>query len=325
MHSARDGERWFTRLTGIRETGMAAVQSQLDLRDGQLTSRANGRHLRCGRLETPSLGELRTRVGVASADAGPIHVAELRGEARALHESPQYAGAVFQVASQFNLLEMVGPERTPEDGIGIYENDPTQGPACAIACGAGTIYRNYLVPVAGGIGQTRDRQIDCLADLGQALGNGDGALWTMRNGYALPRPGGLANVARRLQEATDDERDALRATLRVGVQWDTEVTSGASAQLVTQVYCSALPVAYSADRDNPAWEPFASLVLEATYEAALAVAELNRRRGVSPQILLTRVGGGAFGNRGEWIDAAIARGLAIAARWPLQVFHVRRA
>ncbi len=52
---------------------------------------------------------------------------------------------MFQVASQFNLLEMISPNVTPDDGIGIYENDPTQGPACAIACGAGTIYRNYLV------------------------------------------------------------------------------------------------------------------------------------------------------------------------------------
>lgn len=31
----------------------------------------------------------------------------------------------------------------------IYEFDRTQGPACAIACGAGTIFRNWLVPLDG--------------------------------------------------------------------------------------------------------------------------------------------------------------------------------
>lgn len=325
MSSARAGESWFTRLTGISERDHATVRSQLTLRDGELTSHANGRRFHCGRLEMPSLGELRERLAGAAGDAGTLAVSELVGEAKALHESRRFAGAVFQVASQFNLLEMVGPELTPEHGIGIYERDPTQGPACAIACGAGTIFRNYLVPLDGGIGQSSARQIDCLADLGHALGNADGSLWTMRNGYALPRPGGLAAVARRLSQASAAERDALRALLRIGVQWDTEVTSGGNGQRVTQVYCSALPVAYAGGARDPAWAPFATLVLEAAYEATLAVAELNRRRGASRSVLLTRVGGGAFGNRPEWIDAAIARALAAAARWPLEVLQVRRA
>src|SRR5215216_2373940 len=88
---------------------------------------------------------------------------------RAMHRSPEYAGALFQVASQFNLLEMVGPEITPMDGVTRYEGDRTQGPACAIAAGAATIYRNYFAPVAGGQGQTEERQFDGLADIGEAL------------------------------------------------------------------------------------------------------------------------------------------------------------
>ena len=80
------------------------------------------------------------------------------------------AGALFQVASQFNLLEMTGPEVSPEDGITRYQHDRTQGPACAIAAGAATIYRNYFAPVGGGHGQTAKRQFDGLADLGEALG-----------------------------------------------------------------------------------------------------------------------------------------------------------
>lgn len=40
---------------------------------------------------------------------------------------PSNAGAVFQVASQFNCLEMVGPGSRPEDGVTIYSKDHTQG------------------------------------------------------------------------------------------------------------------------------------------------------------------------------------------------------
>jgi hypothetical protein len=37
------------------------------------------------------------------------------------------SAAVFQVASQFNCLEMIGPRVRPEDGITMYASDPTQG------------------------------------------------------------------------------------------------------------------------------------------------------------------------------------------------------
>jgi hypothetical protein len=66
-----------------------------------------------------------------------------------MHQLPKYAGALFQVASQFNLLEMVSPEITPEHGVTRYQHDRTQGPACAIAAGAATIYRNYFAPISG--------------------------------------------------------------------------------------------------------------------------------------------------------------------------------
>jgi len=41
---------------------------------------------------------------------------------------------------------------------------------CAVAAGAGTIFRNYFVPVDGLTGQREDRQIDCLREIGVALG-----------------------------------------------------------------------------------------------------------------------------------------------------------
>ena len=79
---------------------------------------------------------------------------EVVANVQALHADVSNAGSLFQVASQFNLLEMVSPSVTPEQGVGIYENDHTQGPSCAIAAGAGTIYRNYFASINGQIGQS---------------------------------------------------------------------------------------------------------------------------------------------------------------------------
>lgn len=128
-------------------------------------------------VETPSLSVLRERVRRSSAGPSPTTIREVVADVQSLHYDASNAGAMFQVASQFNLLEMTSPNVTPEDGVGIYERDCTQGPACAIAAGAGTIYRNYFAEVNGQIGQTADNQIDCLADIGARLGNTDRRLW----------------------------------------------------------------------------------------------------------------------------------------------------
>ena len=241
-----------------------------------------------------------------------------------MHAVPELAGALFQVASQFNLLEMAGPSVTPEDGVTRYSADHTQGPACAIAAGAATIYRNYFAPVGGELGQTRERQIDALAPLGAALsiklGRPVSELWQMRNGYALCTGEGLEAITRLLVDGSEDSRDELRAHLAIGLHRNVEVTDmrEGSRRLVSQAFCSALPVAYGRGSSS-AWETFARLVLEAAYEATLIAAVEQSAAGGPNIVLLTRVGGGAFGNADEWIDDAIVRALAIVEHAGLDV------
>eukprot|EP00466_Bigelowiella_natans_P014729 jgi/Bigna1/127085/aug1.3_g1793 len=55
------------------------------------------------------------------------------------------SGLKRKVASQFDCLEFVNPSVTPEDGVASYAHDVTQGPACAIAAGPATAYRNHFV------------------------------------------------------------------------------------------------------------------------------------------------------------------------------------
>ena len=279
----------FETLFGFPERSPSGVRRGVRVEGDALVSRINGRSYACGRLEIPSLAELRKQVADSKIPRKPSVSHEIVADARSLHADAANAGAVFQVASQFNLLEMCGPNETPEMGVSKYASDPTQGPACALACFAGTVYRNYFVPIKGQAGQTATRQVDCLADLGTALGNDRNRLWEMRNGYALATGDGLREIRHVLARAGEEERDCLRQLPRVGIQWDTEVTLPGGGHRLHQVYASALPVGYSA---HPAkdWEPFARLVLEAAYESTLLAAALtpgsagishvSRRRGV---------------------------------------------
>lgn len=301
---------WFESLMGFKERAYEETQHNLEVEGRTLRSKVNGKSYGIGELETPSLAELRSlALDVATQVAGPFTVANVSGDVGVLHQDAANRNALFQVASQFNVLEMTGPDVTPEDGVTRYLYDHTQGPACAVAAGAATIYRNYFAPVDGHVGQSRHRQIDCLKDLGTALGNEGGALWAMRNGYALCSEYGLNVVRERLEGLGAEETDSLRHLLRVGMHWDVEVTAGRRAdQHVSQAFCSALPVSYAGI--SPArWEPFARLVLEAAYEATLWAGVLNARRSGSNRVFLTHLGGGAFGNERRWIDDAIKRGL----------------
>ncbi|MCK1601605.1 hypothetical protein IVB02_09195 [Bradyrhizobium sp. 166] len=315
---------WFTRITGFNESTYAATRAQLEVHGGALRSKANGCSYSIGEFELASLDDLRARVAGGSGAKGRPRVQIVTGDVRKMHQTPEYAGALFQVASQFNALEMIGPNATPEDGVTRYEHDRTQGPACAMAAGAATIYRNYFVPMGDQFGQTMHRQLDGLADLGTELSTRLDCsvpdLWEWRNGYALCTRQGLDLIADQLQAIGPRLADALAGKLRIGIHRDVEVTDSPSAPRprVNQAFCSALPVAYGGVPQQH-WAAFAQLVLDAAYEATMLEAVINVRRGASNIVLLTSLGGGAFGNAPEWIHAAIKRAVMKMQRFDLDV------
>ena len=309
---------WFEKLTGFREKNADLVRSNLTVAGELLISKVNGREYNPGILEIPSLEELRNRY-VRSEPGGMLSISVIAGDVMALHKLPENAGVVFQAASQFNLLEMANPEFIPEDGVAIYEFDQTQGPACAIACGAGTIYRNYFVEVNGRIGQSIDNQIDCLAEIGAELQNEKNKYWMMCNGYAIVKNSeSLARIKSILQGMTIEERDHLAGKLRIGIQWNTEVNISSNKQLVTQVYCSALPINYCGF-ESLYWKEFASLILDAAYEATFLATIENFKKTGNNRLFLTLVGGGAFGNDKRWIFGAIERAVNKFRNCPLDV------
>eukprot|EP01062_Namystynia_karyoxenos_P074354 TRINITY_DN71247_c0_g1_i1.p1 TRINITY_DN71247_c0_g1~~TRINITY_DN71247_c0_g1_i1.p1 ORF type:complete len:471 (+),score=103.99 TRINITY_DN71247_c0_g1_i1:93-1415(+) len=238
------------------------------------------------------------------------------GDVAQWHRTPQCDGACFQVASQFNCLEMPDPDVVPEDGVTDYVDDMTQGPACALQCAASTAFRNYLVPVParggvpGGEGQTQERQLCGVAELIDELGGG----FTITNGYISS----TSEVLRAVNPVIKRDRQKLRGLVRVGYHFDAEVTSVAPPRhSVAQVFCSAVSLGeYAVPDDSDLWEPLARLVLEAQYESTLWVAVLYaaRRRSAGLPVgptFLTQLGGGVFGNRSEWIAEALKRAIRV--------------
>ena len=317
---------WFHELFGFTESD-SSVRKNITVDGEWMSSSVNGARFRSGVLEIPSLKMLREQTSdIIHQKHSRTTLREVVANVQDLHRDPQNRHAIFQVASQCNLLEMVGPSVTPEAGVTGYYWDRTQGPACAIAAGAGTVYRNYFVDLGNQIGQTMDQQVDTMLDLHAAFG---GNLWDMRNGYLLATSVGLRQVTKTVTSAN---RSKLMECVRIGVHKNVQVTldpvtsvasipsmplassssslySG-SEHVVNQLYCSAMPVAYSG-LGSSQWETLGRLVLDAAYEMTVLSAVENAEAHGQRTVFLTLLGGGAFGNPTSWITSAILRALKV--------------
>ena len=282
-----------------------------------LKSAINGYAYAVGTFDCPSLADLREDPAVNAAKGkGALTLTVQSGDVAAFHADPSNAKATFQAASQFNCLEFVGPAVVPEDGVTGYSSDRTQGPACSIACGPATVYRNYFVEGHGlpeaQKGQCAEAMIDNLYELNRALGNEGGRMMQVQGGYTMARDDGLHELN---EQIAGEDREQLKSLLRIGVHAGVEVTASSwgtrpvaresfdappgPGHVVTQVFGSACSVNYS--RNSTAlWQPFAQLVLEASYEATLMAAAKNAEQhgyGESSRVVyLTLLGGGVFGN-----------------------------
>lgn len=354
-----DNPTWFRNVFGFTESdNYDETQKCLQhIRDPE-TGKINGVYP--GTFHQKPLAQLRHEAATAAAaclQKGSVRTTNVVGEAGAMHRDPSHRGSVFQAASQFNCLEFLNQNTTPEQGITGYIRDRTQGPACAVACPAGTAMRNYLVPWTDWrgkkrTGQTAQNQIDCSDPVQRALINvgrdskdpqlaplekhapipESERLWTTKNGYLDSDPIRLRKASALIQAVRVNKQkySDLLGHLTIGIQENTDVTAFRSNNVVsnvTQVYSSAVAVGYSQCEDAPGWADVAQLFLDATYEATLLqgvieVANHYAGGGTSdnaPKTLLTKVGGGVFNNNTEWIVNAIKRGVEEASSYGVPV------
>eukprot|EP01036_Dinobryon_divergens_P034504 gene34504-44590_t len=296
-----------------------------------LKSRAKNKFFPIGNFTLPSVREIREQLNQtlttqntsvfsfspASISYEHIIVDSVRG----LHTSK--VGALFQAASQFNCLEFPSPSVTPEDGITDYIYDYTQGPNCALACAAGTLYRNYFHQVRregyeDQVGQTADNQINNLEDVERFVLLKTGKrFWNVRNGYTFSSVESLQALSMVLETIPPSE---ITDRIRIGLHTNVGVTDADGDVRVSQAYCSAMSCSYSGI-DNDHWKSIASLALDGAYEATILSALLqssqqkNAGSSITTEVYLTFVGGGVYGNDQAWIAEAIGRALAIAMRY----------
>ena len=90
---------WFEKLTGFRETDYDGTRAKLKVDGNRLQSLVNGKSYGIGELELVSLQALRDRAKSAPAQPGRLKVSIVSGDVRKMHQSPENAGALFQVAS----------------------------------------------------------------------------------------------------------------------------------------------------------------------------------------------------------------------------------
>lgn len=344
---------WFSALFGFAETDPEVVHRFLQVyydersEDVKLVSSVNRREYSVGRFDIPSLRALHSQLRELGARArtvrGSIRFRNELGDVSEKHALRENRFATFQVASQFNCLEFVHQNITPEQGVSRYVDDKTQGPACAIACGPATVYRNYFCPMRTRdgreqVGQTADCMINNLEGLSRMLGDTGGRFFKVKGGYTMSSEGQLGELNQQIANIKRSGKEAdLREAICIGVQEDVQVTSAMWGRVpqedpehkVTQVFVSACAVDYNHGTKPQSWMELGTLVLDATYEATLLVAIMqavkhNKELG-SNKVFLTAVGGGVFGNPMPWISAAIAKALHKFAEYDLEVVLVTYA
>jgi len=225
-------------------------------------------------------------------------------------------GAAFQIASNFNCLEVITEIVSPDlpQFTEKYFRDRTQGPAASVSAGGAAITRVHCAFFAPNTPivdwrQTATHQVNILGQLNK--------FFPMRNGYVT-----LHGKEPKFPKLHGKKYFKHLAKVAVGYHEGAQVTTGHRSQTlervtdpsqsVDQVFCAAMNLSQgptgmknSMVKDHLVKAQF---VLEAMYTGTYLSALIHKKK----HLFLTLVGGGAFGNEKEWIFEAI---FAAHKRW----------
>ena len=134
---------WFQQIFGLSEPDYKDIQKHFLVSEitknisqssnlPEIQIQVNGKSWTIGPFSTPSLSQLRSRSKIPPQNK-KLTFKIVKGDVQKFHIDPENNYSTFQVASQFNALEMVGPGGSPEYGITDYDSDRTQGPACCVS------------------------------------------------------------------------------------------------------------------------------------------------------------------------------------------------
>ena len=218
------------------------------------------------------------------------------GEVGELQIKPENYDAVFQVASNFNVLEVASPYDWP-NRLENYIYDQTQGPCAAIGAAPALIWRRYF-SMLNGAEQTRDNQINLLCNI--PLGN------YVTNGYLKLSEFELDQLCCVTCKAYRDMQVGWHANVLV-THWAHRTESGVlsvkhfpySQQRINQVFFAALDLAgtNAGVGQDPDTLLLAKSLLSAAYEGTFKAAIAHGKT----KVFITLMGCGVFGNCADWV------------------------
>lgn len=314
--------RWFQKLFGFEETTKLVYKNLEVIERGEdtfLVSKVNSQKYHCGNFAIRDLQSFGTPTKFANGRLNIIHGYGHEGKTELVNvlqsqALPQFNGATFQVASNFNCLEFVSPNQTAGDGVTHYVFDNTQGPNASLATGPSLVYRNYFVKHGDGYQGQIQREINLLKDT--PLGK------FVKHGYPIIGPSDLLKC---------DPHTMHRA--RIGVHRKCQVTTTQfgrelcrvqDGQFVNQIFTAALNFGGTVT-PNSVTLAAAKELLIAQYKATILAAWENSQMcsGLpgSNKLVLTLLGGGVFNNPMPTICDAIVRCQELIVKTGLDV-HV---
>jgi len=259
-----------------------------------------------------------------------------------LQSLPEFRNSVFQAASNFNVIEGVSELQSPDtpNFTENYYKDKTQGPSASISAGAAAITRVHAPFFGKGTDpstwqQDLHHQVELLKNLED--------YYPVHNGYALYENGIHLDAYKKFPIYLSKPYYKLLVSGLIGYHKDVQVTSGIrfypypeqdstsrkdrdneqdeeappdtsllkrvhdANQKVDQVFTAAVNMKQGRTGPRNAMAPNAvtkaKMILDLGYQGTYLAAACNARE----QLVLTMIGGGAFGNEKSWIFEAIVQ------------------
>lgn len=306
MEAFRPRNQFFRDIVGVNEAQFRKSRELMQKArpaPGKILNLSTQQIYQTGEFRLKTLGELRKATATPDPNRAPgtLHLLLSENDPSSLdigrlQSLPRFRKALFQVASNFNALELMSPhDQRAMTEIGNYTLDRTQGPFASISAAPGLIARHYYAF------ESPNRPPDTWRQ------KYDGAQIEMLKATALRVTNGYVTL----------DKDALAYILdpediAVVVHRDIQVTFGQTAgsqhlrvsdteQTIDQVFTATLDLGsrqtHFVHEHRAEVARLAKSLLRAAYESTLLAAVEGKRK----EVVLTLIGGGVFQNPTEWI------------------------
>ena len=310
---------WFSYITGVGESEfrenvskyVSSKKSKYTTPEMIIKNNKTGKKYSCGSLELIPLKELRAIDTTSQGSSTFEIIIILDNESRpqvsvdSQQSMKQYSNAVFLVASNFNGVESVSEDCSPNSRnfVTNYIYDPTQGPSASLGAPAAAIQR-CIFPFydkkkePSTWTQTKEKQIEILGGIPN---------YTIMNGYPL--------LNKDVKDVTESDYDNYLCCIHSNVEVTFSQCRSTFKPIekdernhIDQVFAAALNVGQGmsgySNRECTEDKPMLrQLPLDCGYEAAYLTAIRNKR----DTVVLTKLGGGVFGNSFDDINKSIIR------------------